>query len=142
MTIGSSNLKEPTMRITRSRAKALGSSGGLPPRHPSVRQDNKQGLGAQGTKYKRSASDENNPVTNASTACQQPKRRAVLRDVTNVLCENSYMNCINRSKFQASCFFQDSLYHIRSFVRNEITLLDIILVIELVPLFHRMELQW
>ncbi|XP_009798808.1 cyclin-A2-2-like [Nicotiana tabacum] len=104
MTIGSSNLKEPTMRITRSRAKALGSSGGLPPRHPSVRQDNKQGLGAQGTKYKRSASDENNPVTNASTACQQPKRRAVLRDVTNVLCENSYMNCINRSKFQVKKF--------------------------------------
>ncbi|XP_060216325.1 cyclin-A2-2 [Lycium barbarum] len=104
MTTGSSNLKVPTMRITRARAKTLGSSGGLPPLHPSVRQDKKQGQVTQGTKSKRSASDENGPVNSASTASQQPKRKAVLRDVTNVLCENSYMNCINGSKFQVKKF--------------------------------------
>lgn len=104
MTTGSSNLKAPTMRITRARAKALGSSGGLPPLHPSVRQDKKQGLVTQGTKSKRPALDENKPVTSASTTFQQPKRRAVLRDVTNVLCENPYMNCINGNKFQVKKF--------------------------------------
>ncbi|KAK4365792.1 hypothetical protein RND71_013672 [Anisodus tanguticus] len=102
MTTGSSNLKVSAMRITRARAKALGSSGGLPPLHPSVRQDKKQGQGTQGIKSKRSASDEN--ITSASTASQQPKRRAVLRDVTNVLRENPYMNCINGSKFHVKKF--------------------------------------
>lgn len=104
MTAGSSNLKVPAMRITRARAKALGSSGRLPPLHPSVRQDKKQGQVTQGIKSKRPASDENKPVTSSSTAFQQHKRRAVLRDVTNVLCENPYMNCINGSKFQVKKF--------------------------------------
>ncbi|KAF3612543.1 Cyclin-A2-1 [Capsicum annuum] len=104
MTTGSSNLKVPTVRITRARAKALGSSGGLPPLHPSVRQDKKQGQVTQGIKSKRPASDENKPVNSASIAAQQPKRRAVLRDVTNVLCENTYMNCINGSKCQVKKF--------------------------------------
>lgn len=102
MATGSSNLKVPTMRITRARAKTLGSSGGLPPLHPSVRQDKKQGLVTQGTKSKRPAPDENKPANSSSTASQQHKRRAVLRDVTNVLCENPYMNCINGNKFQVS----------------------------------------
>ncbi|CAN4097917.1 unnamed protein product [Withania somnifera] len=104
MTTGSSNLKVPTIRITRARAKALGSSGGLPPLHPSVMQDKKQGQVTQGIKSKRPASDENKPVTSSSASSQQHKRRAVLRDVTNVLCENPYMNCINGSKFQVKKF--------------------------------------
>lgn len=102
MTTGSSNLKVPTMRITRARAKTLGSSGGLPPLHPSVKQDKKQGLLAQGTKSKRPAPDENKSVNYSSTASQQPKRRAVLADVSNVLCKNPCMNCIDGSKFQVS----------------------------------------
>lgn len=104
MTTGSSNLKVPTMRITRARAKTLGSSGGLPPLHPSVKQDKKQGLLAQGTKSKRPAPDENKSVNYSSTASQQPKRRAVLADVSNVLCKNPCMNCIDGSKFQVKKF--------------------------------------
>ncbi|KAF3663998.1 putative serine/threonine protein phosphatase 2A 57 kDa regulatory subunit B' iota isoform-like [Capsicum annuum] len=104
MTTGSSDLKVPTVRITRAQAKALGSSGRLPPLHPSVRQDKKQGQLTQGIKSKRPASDENKLVNSASIASQQPKRRAVLRDVTNVLCEDTYMNCINGSKFQVKKF--------------------------------------
>ncbi|KAG8375513.1 hypothetical protein BUALT_Bualt10G0107600 [Buddleja alternifolia] len=94
----SSNLREPTVRITRARAKALGSSGGLPPLYPSAKQDGKQVLRANS---KRAAPDNNKPSSNLA-AGPQHKKRAVLKDVTNVKCENLYMNCINAARGQPS----------------------------------------
>lgn len=88
--------EEPTVRITRARAKALSTSGGiLPSSKGLIKQDQKRVLR---TNSKRPASDENKP--NATTAGLQHKRRAVLKDVTNVFCESSYMNCINATKVQ------------------------------------------
>ncbi|KAL8521954.1 hypothetical protein ACS0TY_012199 [Phlomoides rotata] len=85
-----SYLNEPTSRITRARAKALCSSSGLPPLHPSAMQDAKRaGL-------KRTAS-ENQPG-GRSAACPQPKKRAVLKDVTNINCEDLYKGCITAAR--------------------------------------------
>lgn len=82
--------EEPTTRITRARAKASGTSVGLfPASKPSFKQDQKHPLGA---KTKRAASDENKSCS-TSVAGLKHKRRAVLKDVTNVLCENSHLNC-------------------------------------------------
>ncbi|CAI9755630.1 unnamed protein product [Fraxinus pennsylvanica] len=94
----SSEVVGPAVRITRARAKALGSSGGLPPLHPSTKQDGKMVLK---TNSKRAASDENKPAA-SSSAFSQHKKRAILKEVTNVLCENSYKNCINATKVQFS----------------------------------------
>ncbi|KAL2517628.1 Cyclin-A2-2 [Abeliophyllum distichum] len=94
----SSEVIGPTVRITRARAKALASSGGLPPLHPSTKQDGKRVLQ---TNSKRAASDENKPAASTSTFSQH-KKRAVLKEVTNVICENSYRNCINATKVQLS----------------------------------------
>ncbi|CAK9179210.1 unnamed protein product [Ilex paraguariensis] len=68
--------QQPTVRITRTHAKALGSSGGA-------------------------ALDENKAAVNV-TAGLQHKKRAVLKDVTNVFCENSYVNFSNATKIQPS----------------------------------------
>ncbi|KAF9616823.1 hypothetical protein IFM89_032673 [Coptis chinensis] len=86
---------EPTVRITRARAAACHASGiALPPK-PSTRQVQKAGLRGNS---KRPPSDENSsvPVTG------QNKRRTVLKDVTNVLCENSYKSCMNVAKIQVA----------------------------------------
>ncbi|PIN00916.1 G2/Mitotic-specific cyclin A [Handroanthus impetiginosus] len=93
-----SNLGEPTVRITRARAKALGQSSGLPPLHPSAKQDGKRFLRANS---KRAASDINKPQASAA-ACPQPKRRAVLKDVTNITCDNMHINCFNVARGQPS----------------------------------------
>ena len=93
-------VEEPTARITRARAKALGSSGGIfPSSKPSFKQDQKHVLCS---KFKRAASDENKASTGAPAGIQQ-KRRAVLEDVTNVLCENSHIN-IHPTKIQVRIF--------------------------------------
>ncbi|CAA3014264.1 cyclin-A2-1-like [Olea europaea var. sylvestris] len=94
----SSEVIGPTVRVTRARAKAFGSSGGLPPSYPSTKQDGKRVLQ---TNSKRAASDENKPGA-SSSAFSQHKKRAVLKEVTNILCENSYRNCINATKVQLS----------------------------------------
>lgn len=91
----SSNVEENIMPITRSRAKALASSGGLPPVHPSTNQDGKPFTRA---KSKRGASDENKQTTGATPG--QPKKRAALKDVTNVVCESSSLNCKWETKIQ------------------------------------------
>ncbi|KAK6119466.1 hypothetical protein DH2020_046794 [Rehmannia glutinosa] len=90
----SSNLREPTVRITRARAKALSSSSGLPPLYPSSKPDGKQVLRAN---LKRAASDDNKQAA-TSAACPQHKKRAVLKDLTNITCENLYINCINAAR--------------------------------------------
>ncbi|KAG8381884.1 hypothetical protein BUALT_Bualt05G0019200 [Buddleja alternifolia] len=91
----SSNLREPTVRITRAWAKALGSSGHLPPLYPSAKQNNK----ALQTNSKRALSD-NIKLIASSAACPQQKKRAVLGDVTNTTRPNIHLNCINRSRDQ------------------------------------------
>ncbi|RAL52944.1 hypothetical protein DM860_007712 [Cuscuta australis] len=88
--VPSSNVEEHTMPITRSRAKTLASSGGLPPLHP-FNQDRKE---FQRTKSKRSLPDEKQQDTG------QPKKRAVLEDVTNVVCGSSSFNCMRETKIQ------------------------------------------
>ncbi|CDP18418.1 unnamed protein product [Coffea canephora] len=91
-----SNFEEPAMRITRARAKALGQSGGLPPLYPSSKPNDNRVLRPN---FKRTAPDENKPVTTAA-ACHQHKKRAVLNDVTNIICKNSYRRCISSPKLQ------------------------------------------
>ncbi|PON57964.1 Cyclin [Parasponia andersonii] len=87
------DFEEPLARLTRARAKALETSGGmLPPLRPS--QGQKRVLRA---KSKRAALDENK-ASAVATASFQHKRRAVLKDVTNVSCENSNFNIVNASK--------------------------------------------
>ncbi|KAJ6758516.1 CYCLINS [Salix koriyanagi] len=82
--------EESTTRITRARAKASGTSVGLfPATKPSFKQEQKHLLRA---KTKRAASDENKSCS-TSVAGLKHKRRAVLKDVTNILCENSHLNC-------------------------------------------------
>ncbi|CAK9168457.1 unnamed protein product [Ilex paraguariensis] len=90
--------QQPTVRITRTHAKALGSSGGLPPLIPSAKQDQKRVFRPNS---KRAALDENKAAVNV-TAGLQHKKRAVLKDVTNVFCENSYVNFSNATKIQPS----------------------------------------
>lgn len=97
----SSNVEGHSMRITRARAKTLTSSQGLPPLHPCVTQDGKQ---VRRASSKRAASDDNKSTTGASS-CVQPKKRAVLGNVTNVVCESSYFNCMTGTKIQVLLFF-------------------------------------
>ncbi|XP_026408492.1 cyclin-A2-2-like isoform X4 [Papaver somniferum] len=83
--------EECTARMTRSRAAASrASSVTLPPKAPTKQEMKKVTRGNS----KRPASDENNPTG------LQNKRRAVFKDVTNVLCDTSYRNCFNASKIQ------------------------------------------
>ncbi|PSS01164.1 Cyclin-A2-2 like [Actinidia chinensis var. chinensis] len=86
--------EEPTVRITRARAKGLATSGGLPPSRPSIRQDQKPILQQNA---KRSASDENKSTLSV-TARLQHKKRAVLKDVTNILCDNSHATKVQSVK--------------------------------------------
>ncbi|KAL3500456.1 hypothetical protein ACH5RR_039549 [Cinchona calisaya] len=88
--------EEPAVRITRARAKALGQSGGLPPLHPSSKTSDKWVLRPN---FKRAAQDENKPAT-STAACHHHKRRAVLEDVTNIICKSSYTKCISATKVQ------------------------------------------
>ncbi|XP_054783221.1 cyclin-A2-4 [Prosopis cineraria] len=86
--IGSSKAAELPGRLTRARAAAFHANVQLPPlKEP--RQQNQKPLRA---KSKRATSDQ---------TCPQRKKRAVLQDVTNVFCENSYKSCFNATKIQA-----------------------------------------
>ncbi|KAK8496881.1 hypothetical protein V6N12_072493 [Hibiscus sabdariffa] len=93
----SANVGELNGRITRSRAAALRASGKLPPLDAPKRPDQKPVLLGN---MKRTALDENN-INAPENAGLQHKKRAVLQDVTNVCCNNSYRNCINATKIQA-----------------------------------------
>ncbi|RVW54026.1 Cyclin-A2-1 [Vitis vinifera] len=95
--ITSAKIEEPTVRITRARAKAATKSGGLLPPKPPIKLDEMQVVR---TNSKRPASNENKPSATANAGLQH-KRRATLKDVTNVVSENSYMNCISTTKVEA-----------------------------------------
>lgn len=92
----SANGGEFNGRLTRARAAALCASRQLPLKAPT-QPDQKRVLRAN---TKRTASDGNNTnaAENASHHC---KKRAVLQDVTNVCCNNSYRMCINATKIQS-----------------------------------------
>lgn len=93
------NVEEPTVRVTRARAKALGLSGAkFPSSKPSFKQDHKH---APRSKFKRAASDENK-ASMAAPAGIQHKRRAVLADVTNISSQSLCMNRTHGSKIQTS----------------------------------------
>ncbi|XP_043700929.1 cyclin-A2-4 isoform X2 [Telopea speciosissima] len=87
----------PTARITRARAAAYQAAGGTLPSQPSAKQDQKRVLRENS---KRAALDENNSSAPVAGDLQH-KRRAVLKDVTNICCENLYTNCINAAKLQS-----------------------------------------
>ncbi|XP_058200726.1 cyclin-A2-1-like [Rhododendron vialii] len=89
--------REPTVRITRAQAKGLSISEGLPPPRPSRKHDQKPTLQQNS---KRPASDENKSSISL-TSCFQHKKRAVLKDVTNVFCD-PHVNCINAVRVQFS----------------------------------------
>ncbi|XP_050232547.1 cyclin-A2-1-like isoform X2 [Mercurialis annua] len=91
-------VEEPVARITRARAKALGTSGGIPPPVPKpyLKEDQKRALRAN---TKRTASDDNKSFITAVSGLQH-KRRAVLKDVTNLKSESSNASCTNVTKVQ------------------------------------------
>ncbi|KAL6996530.1 hypothetical protein U1Q18_006662 [Sarracenia purpurea var. burkii] len=78
---------EPTGRITRARAAACRPYGEILPSKATKQPDQKQ---IARTNSKRAAVDESSAPVIAGV---QNKRRAVLKDVTNVCC-NSYRNCL------------------------------------------------
>lgn len=79
-------------RLTRARAAAaLRASGQLPPLKDQSQQNQNQ--------KQLSRVNSKRPVS--GNTCVQRKRRAVLQDVTNVFCENSYKGCFNSTKIQA-----------------------------------------
>ncbi|GMP34677.1 hypothetical protein CsSME_00007448 [Camellia sinensis var. sinensis] len=88
------NVGEPTVRMTRAQAAACHAFGGIPPSEALKQQGQKQVLR---TSSKRAALDEMNSSASAAAPVQH-KRRAVLKDVTNVCCENSYKNCLIAAK--------------------------------------------
>ncbi|XP_012484923.1 cyclin-A2-4 [Gossypium raimondii] len=88
----SANVGALNGRITRARAATLRASGQLLPLNAPKQPDQKRVSRAN---TKRSALDENH------NAGLQHKKRAVLQDVTNVCCNNSYKSCINATKIQA-----------------------------------------
>ena len=95
-------VEEPTGRITRARSKALGAAVGIcSSSKPSFKHDQKRVLQVNS---KRAASDENKASV-TTTVGLQPKRRAVLKDVTNVCADSLYMHCINATEIQVRAFF-------------------------------------
>lgn len=87
-----------TGRMTRSRAANLKSSTCVASSSAPTEQNKKGFLQA---KPKRAALDENN-INVADNPRRQPKRRAVLQDVTNVCCDNAYRSCFNATKIQVN----------------------------------------
>ncbi|KAK2990914.1 hypothetical protein RJ640_028691, partial [Escallonia rubra] len=84
-------LEEASVRITRARAKALGTVGGLPPQKPPLKQEQRQVQ----PNSKRAAPDNNKLRV---SACLQDKKRAVLKDSTNTFYVNSNVTCLHASK--------------------------------------------
>ncbi|XP_074271869.1 cyclin-A2-1-like isoform X2 [Silene latifolia] len=85
----------PPLRITRARAKALGTLRGQVQKPP--RPEPSRFLRANS---KRVASDDNKIA--APTGSLWKKSKATLADVTNVLCEQSHVACFNVGRFQNS----------------------------------------
>ncbi|TYH12314.1 hypothetical protein ES288_A06G057800v1 [Gossypium darwinii] len=92
------SMEEPTGRITRARAKAQRGAEGMCSSKPSFKQDQKCVLRMNS---KRASSDENRTCV-AATVGLQPKRRAMLKDVTNVSANGMQIDCLNVTEIQTS----------------------------------------
>lgn len=90
--IMATNSEQPNVRITRARAKSLGTAGGFPPLQPPMTKDQKT---VAQLDSKRAHPDskrdviEGKNVTVGCTAFSQCKKRAVLQDVTNLCLKKS-----------------------------------------------------
>ncbi|WCJ40653.1 Cyclin A2 4 [Euphorbia peplus] len=89
------NVANPNARLTRSQAAALNASNKMLSLGATTQQGQERILQANS---KRAAPDES--TSTSDVAGIPPKRRAVLRDVTNVCCENSYKSIFNASRIQ------------------------------------------
>nr|GEX71248.1 cyclin A/B/D/E [Tanacetum cinerariifolium] len=89
-------MQQPTARITRARAKALGISGGLPPQHPLVKKVSNQVLQPN---TKRGSSDDKSTDVGSGF---QSKRRSVLKEVTNMPFNDLNVKVINEVKILTS----------------------------------------
>ena len=87
----------PNGRVTRAQAANCGRFGVPHPAPVLVRTERKP---ATKGKAKRGASDENT-CASALTSAPPPKRRAALKDVTNISCANSFRNCTAVTKLQS-----------------------------------------
>ncbi|KAE8657936.1 Cyclin-A2-1 [Hibiscus syriacus] len=87
-------IEEPAGRITRARAKAQGGAASK----SSFKQVQKC---VHRMNSKRASSDENKASVTATVGLE-PKRRAVLKDVTNVCADDMHMDCLNAKKNQTS----------------------------------------
>ncbi|KAL5225728.1 hypothetical protein ABZP36_012367 [Zizania latifolia] len=87
----------PSGRITRAQAAANRGRFGLVPSVPlpAITERKQTAKG----KTKRGALDETNGASTITSA-PQPKRRTVLKDVTNISCAKSYENCTTVTKLQ------------------------------------------
>ncbi|XP_008804857.2 cyclin-A2-1-like [Phoenix dactylifera] len=95
----------PTGRITRARAAAFRANGGMIPSSSAVAKPEKKPT--QQGKSKRAASDENSQP--ALTAGFQHKKRAVLKDVSNICSDNSYRHYKPAAKAQSKASQQVKL---------------------------------
>lgn len=101
-----SDFGEPTVRITRARAAAYQQHGAMPSREQSKEQYQKE---VTGPILKRAALDERDGKA-ALMACTRNKKRAVLKNITNVCCENPYKKRVNASKIPVCILCSAYLY--------------------------------
>lgn len=97
----------PSGRITRSKAAAKRAMSAVAPSEPlPVNTELKQTARGQ---TKRGAANEN-ARTNSAISAPQPKRRTVLKDVTNLCRVNPSKNCASPAKLQVlRCFTNTTL---------------------------------
>ncbi|KAH9714701.1 cyclin-A2-4 [Citrus sinensis] len=120
------NVGDSTGIMTRSRAATLASqSSGFvaSSRAPSV-QTRKRVLREN---PKKAASDENNIIV-TENPCRQHKRRAVLQDVTNVCCENSYRSFFHAAKIQLQICTKKGLPPILPTIRTTVCMNDLLVL--------------
>lgn len=87
----------PAVRVTRAHAKMLGASSRvLRSSRCSFKQEQKRGILANA---KRAALNENRTSADGVAGLQH-KRRTVLKDVTNILCDNMHVNHVKALKIQ------------------------------------------
>jgi hypothetical protein len=87
-------------RITRSQAAANRAMSAVPPSEP-LPADTEVNQTARGQR-KRGAVDEDASAKNAAISAPRPKKRKVLKDVTNICRGSTCTNCASLTKFQVS----------------------------------------
>lgn len=105
-------VRDPTTRVTRARAAASQSSEGLHILDASKQQLQRRELRKNS---KRVALDEKS----SCAPTNQHKRRAVLKDVTNICCDDSYRNCLNATKPTVLDSSSDFVPFVQRYMRSE-----------------------